>query len=134
MGATTSAPQRLARLRYAAAQGARVAWYSAHYALLRQMTRGPEKAKAAAEPLARPKAPPPDRGKVQAAFRALFDADRANIEAGLYPAPRDLDPRRLMRSLQSSRAFFADAREVEGPLFAFDRRLARDVYAHGVTR
>jgi ubiquinone/menaquinone biosynthesis C-methylase UbiE len=109
--------RRLARFRYAAGQGARVAWYAAHYALLRQMTRGPsekpEARQAPAEPQASPKAPPPDRAKVRAAFRALFDADRANIEAGLYPAPRDFNPTRLPALLEASRAFFEDAREVD---------------------
>ncbi len=103
---------RLGRARYAAAQGARVAWYTAHYALLRAMTRGSEAPKAKSSIAPRPTAPPPDRAKVRAAFRALFDADRANIEAGLYPSPRDFGPGRLMRALRSSRDFFADARDV----------------------
>jgi ubiquinone/menaquinone biosynthesis C-methylase UbiE len=104
-------PRPFARLAYAAAQGARVAWYTAHYALLQRMTRGSAAAKPARP--ARPTAPPPDRRKVRAAFRALFDMDRANIEAGLYPPPRDLDPARLGSALRASRAFFADAREVD---------------------
>jgi len=115
---SSPATRPLARIGYAAAQGARVAWYTAHYALLRAMTRGGgerprDDAPARSTAPARPTAPPPDRAKVRAAFRALFDADRANIEAGLYPPPRDLDPTRLLRTLRQSRAFFADARAVE---------------------
>jgi ubiquinone/menaquinone biosynthesis C-methylase UbiE len=100
-------------MRYAAAQSARVAWYAAHYALLRQMTRGGKPTKKAKPARAQSDAPPPDRAKVRAAFRALFDADRRNIEEGLYPAPRDLDPTRMLDALQLSRAFFKDAREVD---------------------
>jgi ubiquinone/menaquinone biosynthesis C-methylase UbiE len=109
--ASPTATRLLGRLGYAATQGARVAWYTAHYALLRAMTRGG--ARQGDSPPPRPSAPPPDRTKVRAAFRALFNADRANIEAGLYPAPRDLDPTRLLATLRRSRAFFADARVVE---------------------
>jgi ubiquinone/menaquinone biosynthesis C-methylase UbiE len=116
---TPPVARRLARMSYAASQGARVAWYTAHYALLRAMARGGASA-ATASPTPRPSAPPPDRAKVRAAFRALFDADRRNVEAGLYPAPRDLDPSRLLRALRQSRDFFADAREVEA------RRRRRD--------
>lgn len=104
--------RRLARARYAAAQGARVAWYSAHYALLRAMTRGAERDVRKSAAIPQSSAPPPDRMKIRAAFRALFDADRANIEAGLYPSPRDFGPGKLMKALRQSRDFFADARLV----------------------
>jgi ubiquinone/menaquinone biosynthesis C-methylase UbiE len=105
------AARRLSRLRYAAAQGARVAWYTGHYALLRRMAGSPG---AVAEASRKSDAPTPaaSRARLRAAFRALFDRDRSNIEAGLYPAPRDLDPSRLADALDASRSFFADAREV----------------------
>jgi ubiquinone/menaquinone biosynthesis C-methylase UbiE len=113
-----AAARGLARARYTAAQSARVAWYTAHYALLKRMTRGAAaRAGDAADddlpPPAEPVAPPPDRTRMRAAFRALFDADRRNIEEGLYPAPRDLDPSRLLRALRLSRAFLRDARAVD---------------------
>ncbi len=110
------AARRLARLRYTAAQGARVAWYTGHYALLRRMSRGSASSgdsstgeAGAAKPA---KTPSASRLRLRAAFRALFDQDRANIEAGLYPPPRDLDPGRLTDAIEASRSFFADAREV----------------------
>jgi ubiquinone/menaquinone biosynthesis C-methylase UbiE len=85
-----------------------VAWYTSHYALLRRMSGSPG-AVAESNP---PKNAAASRARLRAAFRALFDQDRANIEAGLYPPPRDLDPARLSETLLASRDFFADAREV----------------------
>lgn len=106
----------LSRARYAAAQGARVAWYGAHYALLRRIG-GP--VDPPDEPVYRPAAPPPDRRAVRRAILELFRRDRADIEAGLYPAPREPGPGALAHALRASRAFFADARAVRA------RRLRR---------
>ncbi|MGD2132101.1 MAG: class I SAM-dependent methyltransferase [Maricaulaceae bacterium] len=98
----------LGRLRYGAAQSLRVAWYAAHYALVRRIEAragpAPHAGGGGGEPI--------DREKVRAAFLELFEVDRANIEAGLYPPPRDLDPRRLARMLATSRAVLADAEAV----------------------
>jgi ubiquinone/menaquinone biosynthesis C-methylase UbiE len=104
------------RLRYAAAQGARVAWYTAHYALARRIAAAGRKKKAE-EPQAAPKPvdqPAPDPAEIRKAFLDVFAQDRANIEEGLYPAPRDLDPRLLLRALESSRRFLADLPRVDG--------------------
>lgn len=108
---------RLAAARYAAAQGARVAWYAAHYALSRRMS-GPI-TQPGEIPYA-PESPKPDAAKVRRAFMKLFADDRAAITQGLYPAPRDLDPRKLGRALAQSRRYFAGLSDVDA------RRARRD--------
>ena len=77
------AARRLSRLRYAAAQGARVAWYTSHYALLRRMSGSPG-AVAESNP---PKNAAASRARLRAAFRALLhrgwsDGIRARHPAG----------------------------------------------------
>jgi ubiquinone/menaquinone biosynthesis C-methylase UbiE len=104
------------RAAYVAAQGARVAWYSAHYALARKLS-GPLVPKTG--PNFTPQTEPGDPLAVRRAFLDLFAQDRANIEAGLYPAPSDANPAALLSALNKSRRFFADlprvdARRLEG--------------------
>lgn len=101
--------------RFAAAQSLRVGWYAMHYVALRRMRRGDEDAAQIAYD-----APPPDRAELRRALVKLFQDDFANIEAGLYPAPRDLDPRHAAKTIADSRRFFADSRKVN------ERRLRRD--------
>lgn len=101
---------RLGRARYAAAQGLRSAWYAGHYALTRRMSGpvhrpGEERFSSSAQPAS--------RDEVWRAFLEPFEKDRAAIEAGLYPAPRDLDPRRLAAALANSRRYFQDVRAVD---------------------
>jgi len=109
-------PNALGRLRYAAAQGARVAWYFSQYALARRLS-GPFTPPD--EPSYQPKAPPGDRRQVWLSFLDLFAQDRANIEQGLYPAPRDIAPAKLPQALSQSLRFFEDLPKVDA------RRLAR---------
>ncbi|MGE3303364.1 MAG: class I SAM-dependent methyltransferase [Hyphomonadaceae bacterium] len=106
----------LGRLAYAASQGARVAWYSAHYALARKLS-GP--VTPAGEPRFAPQSKPGAPRDIRRAFLELFAKDRANIEAGLYPAPADFHPANLLSALEHSRRFFADLPAVDA------RRLAR---------
>jgi ubiquinone/menaquinone biosynthesis C-methylase UbiE len=106
----------LDRAAYVATQGARVAWYSAHYLLARRLS-GPITPQG--EPAFRPKSRAGDGKAVRDEFLTLFAQDRANIEAGLYPAPDDFSLARLPRLLAHSRAFFADLPAVD------KRRLAR---------
>ena len=96
---------------YRLAQSMRVAWFGAHYAATRRMhgARDTEDAKPAS-PSARASASDPKQ--VRAALKALFDADLANIQAGLYPKPRDVDPRRLLRTIGASRRYFEDVPKV----------------------
>ncbi len=104
-------PALLRRAGYVASQTARVGWYAAHYAALLRMT--PEVTTPGAPPH-RAAAAPPDPVRTRQAFFRLFEQDLANIEAGLYPAPRDVSvsPRKLMGLLRDSRRFFADAPDV----------------------
>jgi SAM-dependent methyltransferase len=100
----------LARARYAAAQGARVAWYMGHYLLARRLS-GPFNRPG--EPRFEPRAAPGDPGAIRAAFLNLFARDRANIEAGLYPAPSDVGVVEALAALRDSARFFADLPNVD---------------------
>lgn len=106
----------LSRARYAAAQGARVAWYMGQYLLARRVS-GPFNRPG--EPKFEPKAPEGDEARIRAAFLELFAKDRANIEAGLYPAPEDIRLERAVAALRSSAHFFRDLPKVD------QRRLER---------
>jgi ubiquinone/menaquinone biosynthesis C-methylase UbiE len=105
------------RARYAAAQGARVAWYLSQYMLARRIS-GPFDRPG--EPKFQPQAPEGDQARIRAAFLELFAKDRANIEAGLYPAPDDLRVERSLSALRNSARFFRDLPNVDR------RRLQRD--------
>lgn len=107
----------LGRARYAAAQGARVAWYMGQYLLARRIS-GPFNRPG--EPKFTPTAASGDPIRVRAAFLDLFAKDRANIEAGLYPAPNDLRVERALGALRNSARFFRDLPRVDA------RRLQRD--------
>jgi ubiquinone/menaquinone biosynthesis C-methylase UbiE len=107
----------LSRARYAAAQGARVAWYMGQYLLARRMS-GPFNRPG--EPKFQPQAPEGDPHAIRAAFLDLFAKDRANIEAGLYPAPNDIKFERALSALKSSADFFRDLPRVD------QRRLERN--------
>ena len=88
------------RLAYAAAQGTRLAFYGAQYALSRRLARGREEPVATAPDL-------PPRAMVRRAMRDLLRADLAHVEAGLYPPP-SLLPDRPARLLGATGGFFAD--------------------------
>jgi ubiquinone/menaquinone biosynthesis C-methylase UbiE len=107
----------LGRARYAAAQGARVAWYMSQYMLARRIS-GPFNRPG--EPKFQPQAPEGDPLRIRAAFLDLFAKDRANIEAGLYPAPQDLRVERALSALRNSARFFRDLPHVDS------RRLRRN--------
>jgi ubiquinone/menaquinone biosynthesis C-methylase UbiE len=106
----------LGRARYAAAQGARVAWYMSQYMLARRLS-GPFNRPG--EPKFQPQAPEGDPLRVRAAFLELFARDRANIEAGLYPAPDDVRVEHALSALRNSARFFRDLPRVDA------RRLRR---------
>lgn len=100
----------LIRARYAAAQAARVAWYTGHYSAVRHIS-GP--AGKVGYPPRASKFPLLDRKALADSFSELFRRDLANVEAGYYPLPEELrrtpNPLRLLRR---SRAFLRDARAV----------------------
>jgi ubiquinone/menaquinone biosynthesis C-methylase UbiE len=117
MGLLSRAAKTAGRARYAAGQGIRSAWYAAQMQAARRQSGGfshPD------EPEFRPSRGRPDLAAVRRAYVQLFVQDRANVEAGLYPAPGNLDIAALPRALKSARAFLADAAEVNR------RRLTRD--------
>jgi ubiquinone/menaquinone biosynthesis C-methylase UbiE len=107
----------IGRARYAAAQGARVAWYLGQYLLARRIS-GPFDRPG--EPKFKPQAAEGDPARIRAAFLDLFAKDRANIEAGFYPAPNDVRLDRAMAAMRSSANFFRDLPRVD------QRRLERD--------
>jgi ubiquinone/menaquinone biosynthesis C-methylase UbiE len=107
----------LGRARYAAAQGARVAWYMGQYLLARRMS-GPFNRPG--EPRFQPQADEGDPLRIRAAFLELFGKDRANIEAGLYPAPNDVRVEKALSAVRSSVNFFRDLPRVD------QRRLERN--------
>lgn len=100
----------LSRARYAAAQGARVAWYMGQYLLARRVS-GPFDRPG--EPKFKPRAPDGDPQRIRAAFLDLFAKDRANIEAGLYPAPDDVRVEKALSALRNSARFFQDLPNVD---------------------
>ncbi|HWA23302.1 MAG TPA: class I SAM-dependent methyltransferase [Caulobacterales bacterium] len=105
-----SLAKNLERAAYVATQGARVAWYSAHYMLARRLSGPPVPE---SEPRFEPRTRPGKRQDIQKAFLDLFAQDRANIEGGLYPAPRDFNPANLISALNNSARFFADLPRVD---------------------
>lgn len=107
----------LGRARYAAAQGARVAWYMSQYMLARRISAPFNRPD---EPRFEPQAPEGDTKRIRAAFLELFAKDRANIEAGLYPAPDDVRLTRAITAMRNSANFFRDLPKVD------QRRLERD--------
>lgn len=109
-------PTQMSRFRYVLAQGLRTLWYGSHYALIRRSSGGFTRP---GEPDFRPSRGEPDLAAMRRSFLALFRRDRANIEAGLYPAPDDLRPSALPRALATSRQLLRDSRAVDR------RRMAR---------
>jgi len=107
----------MGRARYAAAQGARVAWYLSQYMLARRIS-GPFDRPG--EPKFQPQAPEGDQARIRQAFLDLFARDRANIEAGLYPAPDDVRVERALSAMRNSARFFRDLPKVDA------RRMERD--------
>ncbi|MGH6889129.1 MAG: class I SAM-dependent methyltransferase [Rhizomicrobium sp.] len=91
---------RAERLSYAAAQAARVAFYGAHYAVARLVARD-----AFAE-IDVEKHRFPSWGATLTGMRALFAADLANAEAGLFPLPLDLAQE--IRRARASLRYLAD--------------------------
>ena len=110
MGLFDRAALAAGRARYAAAQGLRSAWYGAQMRAARGRTGGFSRP---GEADFSPKHGKPDMSVLRRAYFELFRQDRANVEAGLYPAPRDVSLTRLPHALKSARAFQADVAEVE---------------------
>ncbi len=98
------------RARYTVEQGARVAWYAAHYLAARRISKPFDRP---GEPRFKPHAPAGDQRRIRNAFLDLFAQDRANIEAGLYPRPRDFSIGKIRRAFEDSLQFFKDVPQVD---------------------
>lgn len=96
----------MARARYRAAQSVRVAWYAGQSVLARR-------AQAALDLTPAPDTAPLDRARLRSSFASAFAVDRANVAAGLYDPPRDLDPLRALSAVDAARRFLADVPKVD---------------------
>jgi ubiquinone/menaquinone biosynthesis C-methylase UbiE len=95
---------QLQRLAYDLGQGARVAWFLGHYRMAqRQIERVAEPAPVQGKL--------PTREQLLKELFALFERDRANVDAGRYRMPHDLvvSP---FAALRASRRFLSDIGEV----------------------
>lgn len=116
MSVINETQKAIGRVRYAAAQGMRSAWYGAHYIAARRTSADFNRP---GEAPFQPQTGPLDTAAMREGFFKLFAKDRTNVEAGLYPPPNDVRLRDLARAMRSSRAFFRDVPEVDR------RRVAR---------
>ena len=107
----------LSTAKYVAGQGVRTLWYSGHYALLRRNMGGFSRPD---EPAFKPASGQPSFKAMRREFFKAYQRDLENIEAGLYPRPRDAQPSQLPAALRRSRSFLKDADAVN------KRRLERN--------
>lgn len=99
------------RAGYGARQVPRLAWYVAHGYLVGRVRRLAERVMPAGEAPPRPTAPTPDRDRLWGDLGRLFLRDLANVEAGLYPMPRE-ETGSLPEFVARSRDFFLDLPQV----------------------
>src|SRR5216683_5637939 len=100
------------RLAYGASQLPRVAWYLGHSAVMRQLSEAVRRpAGESTRPRASAGPPVPDRRRLYVDMAGLFLQDLANVEAGIYPLPKDHDGS-LPILLHRSRLFFEDLSKI----------------------
>jgi len=96
------------RFAYGVSQLPRVAWYAGHGEVTRQLSQAVRRRTGEGRrPPTSTDAPAPGRRRLYADMATLFLRDLANVEAGIYPMPRDHDGS-LLTLLDRSRLFFAD--------------------------
>jgi len=96
------------RTAYMARQLPRLLWYVGHgYVMSRVAERARAQNSNSKRRQHRTSAPVPDRQRLYRDMAALFRTDLANVEAGLYPLPRDRDGS-LLTLLDRSGLFFED--------------------------
>jgi hypothetical protein len=109
---SSSLVRLITRSAYAATQLPRVAWYVGHGLAMRRLS---ERARQSTGQTTRPQAhtnlPVPDRSRLYVDMAGLLRRDLANVEAGIYPLPTDLDGS-LLTLLDRSRRFFEDLPEI----------------------
>lgn len=99
------------RARYVARQGTRVGWYAGQaYRMQRLQRRAVKRDPTLKTDVKPPQTKVPGLPELLRGVAALSARDLANIEAGLYPAPREDE--RWTDRIRDARAFFADAPEV----------------------
>jgi ubiquinone/menaquinone biosynthesis C-methylase UbiE len=99
------------RARYIARQGSRVGWYAGQAYRMRQMQRCAVADDPSLKPnVASPEGHVPGVPELLRGVAALSARDLANIEAGLYPAPRGEES--WAERIANARAFFEDVPEV----------------------
>ncbi len=103
---TVTPGKAISTARYAAAQGLRTLWYGGHYAFLRRNMGGFSRP---GEPAFAPTSGKPSLKAMRREFFRAFGKDLANIEAGLYPRPRNVRPGQLPKAVRHSRQFLKDA-------------------------
>ena len=102
----------LTRTRYAASQGARLAWYGMQEATARRMLARLNKDAGDARPqIPKPAGAVPDQRRILTDITGLLLRDLGNVERGLYPVPND-EPGGLADLLDRSRRYFADLPDV----------------------
>ena len=131
MGILERTTKAAGRAAYAAEQGIRSAWYGAQMGIARARANGFNRP---GEPPFRPTRGAPDMTALRRAYFDLFVNDRLNVEAGLYPQPRDLRLKDLPGAFKSARAFLADVAEVDRRRSARNGTEVRDSLPEGSNR
>ncbi len=99
------------RARYIARQGTRVGWYAGQaYRMRRMQQQAVKRDPSLKTDVKPPQTKVPGVPELLRGVAALSARDLSNIEAGLYPAPREDE--RWVDRIRDARAFFADAPEV----------------------
>jgi len=100
------------RARFALAQGARVGWYGTQSVMSsRLVSRWEKEVPEEDRKRARTDRPVPNRGALLEDVRDLMRRDLANVEAGLYPMPRD-EQGGLSGAIERARLYFDDLPQV----------------------
>jgi ubiquinone/menaquinone biosynthesis C-methylase UbiE len=100
------------RTAYRARQLPRMAWYVGHGLAMRRMSERLRQQEGSVRPRAHTDKPMPDQERLTADMADLLRRDLANVEAGIYPLPRDHDgPLRTL--LRRSLLFFGDLPEID---------------------
>ena len=100
------------RARFALSQGARVGWYGTQSALsARLVSRLEQKIPEEERKRARTERPVPSRAELLEDVQRLMRRDMRNVEAGLYPMPRD-ERGGIAEALKRARLYFDDLPEV----------------------
>lgn len=99
------------RALYSTRQGARVAWYMAHYAAAQRQERKVKKPSETSSKQTQQNRPMPTRARIWKDMARLFQDDLNNIEGAIYPMPWREDGSLLSR-ITRSRKYFSDLPDV----------------------